>query len=75
MKILILVLLASAIFAGCTKNKCEGCTVHIQTYVDDQLQSDLTRPMDCGATPGTTVKRAPMAFGKTLTTIQTTKCY
>lgn len=75
MKILILVLLTSAIFAGCTKNRCEGCTTRTQTYVDSELISDVNGQMECGATPGTTVRRASMAYGKTLTTIQTTKCY
>lgn len=74
-KIILLLLLMSATFISCSKNKCEGCEISISTYLDGELLSRNVIAADCGATPGTTVKRSPAAFGKEYTIIQTTKCW
>lgn len=74
-KILFVAMLVTVIVTRCSKDKCEGCEVSTKIYLDDVLQWEGTSNTDCGATPGTTVKRANMAFGKVQTTFTTVKCY
>lgn len=76
MKKLFFALLVTVIVAGCSKNKCEGCEATTKIYLDDVLTLETgPHPVGCGATPGTTVKRADAAFGKTQTTFTTIRCY
>lgn len=65
---------AAAMLLSCSKGRCEGCQARTKTYINDVLQYEKTAQVDCGATPGTTVKRSAMDAGKTLTTIVTVTC-